>query len=485
MLCKLFRVAIFTALLSALIPVFVCSSPALALSIGEYFEYDISAEFSETEVHGSETFTAVVGGEATCIKDLPLTVSKAEITGRIVARHRTSGAEVTLNSSYSLTIDPFPNQEGESLESSVSVPLKFPSGSKSGIYDVFGELIKARVFAGVLWLPATDFLPSEEEVGSLIYVADGGGGGGGGGIIVEPDDLSGYIDEDGIFITDVAIESDDGKCWLSIGEDTLGLTKNGSPISEITVAELAEPPLPPEDSLTQVIGRAYDFGPDDATFDSLVVLNLTYDAALLPKGLAEEKLFIAMWDEADEKWVELPSTVDAEKDAVSAEISHFTPFAILAHTRPAQFVASNLVIAPAEVGAGEVVTISVLVTNSGDLLGKDEIALSVNGVEVAAKKVTLAGGASETLTFEVLADTAGTCSVAIAGVSGSFVVKPGEAQPPPTPPSETQPPPSPPQAPPETTVPVKPINWLALGGTIAGVIGIGLLIFILARRKRA
>ncbi len=481
MLCKLFRVALFSALLAALIPVFVCSGPALALSLGEYFEYDVSAEFSKTEVHGSETFTAVVRGEATCIKDLPLTVSKAEITGRIVARHRTSGAEVTLNSSYSLTISPFPNQEGESLESSVSVPLKFPSGSESGIYDVFGELIKARVFA-VIWWDVTGYLPSEEEVGSLTYVADGGGGG---GIIVEPDDLSGYIYEDGIFITDVTIESDDGKCWLSIGEDTLGLTKNGSPISEIIVAEMTEPPLPPEDSLTEVIGRAYDFGPDDATFDPLVVLNLTYDPALLPKGLAEEKLFIAMWDEADEKWVELTSSVDAEEDTVSAEISHFTAFAILAHTRPAQFVASNLVITPAEVTAGEVVTISVLITNSGDLLGKDEIALSVNGVEVAVKKVTLAGGASKTLTFEVLADTAGTCSVAIAGVSGSFVVKPGEAQPPPTPPSETQPPPSPPQAPPETTVPVKPINWLALGGTIAGVIGIGLLIFILARRKRA
>lgn len=90
---------------------------------------------------------------------------------------------------------------------------------------------------------------------------------------------------------------------------------------------------------------------------------------------------------------------------------------------PAAFTVSNLSITPAKVDMGEEVTISVLVTNTGDLSGSYQASLNIDGVAVATEEVTLAGGASERVTFTMTQDVAGTYSVTIDGQSGTFDVK--------------------------------------------------------------
>ena len=90
---------------------------------------------------------------------------------------------------------------------------------------------------------------------------------------------------------------------------------------------------------------------------------------------------------------------------------------------PAAFTVSNLTITPAEVDMGEEVTISVLVTNTGDLSGSYQASLNIDGMAVATEEVTLAGGASETVTFTMTQDVAGTYSVTIDGQSGTFDVR--------------------------------------------------------------
>ena len=126
---------------------------------------------------------------------------------------------------------------------------------------------------------------------------------------------------------------------------------------------------------------------------------------------------------------------------------------------PANFVASNLSITPAEVDIGQQVTISVVITNIGDLTGSYEIALKINNVVVTTKDVTLAGGASQLIAFTTARDVAGTYTVTIDSLSGTFEVK--------TP-----------------LPPVKPINWWLIGGIIAGVIIIGLVIWQVVTRRR-
>jgi PGF-pre-PGF domain-containing protein len=124
---------------------------------------------------------------------------------------------------------------------------------------------------------------------------------------------------------------------------------------------------------------------------------------------------------------------------------------------PAAFTASNLTITPAEVDIGEEVTISVLVTNTGDLSGSYEVILKIDGVAVATKAVTLAGGASETITFTTAQDIAGTYSVTVDGLSGTFGVK--------------------------AVVPPKPINWQLIA-IIAGVTAAIVVPLVIRRRRR-
>ena len=69
-------------------------------------------------------------------------------------------------------------------------------------------------------------------------------------------------------------------------------------------------------------------------------------------------------------------------------------------------------------------TVSVLVTNGGDLAGSYQLALQVNGVAAETKEVTLDAGASETVSFALSPEEAGSYSVLGDGLSGS---RPGAA----------------------------------------------------------
>lgn len=138
----------------------------------------------------------------------------------------------------------------------------------------------------------------------------------------------------------------------------------------------------------------------------------------------------------------------------------------------ATFDVRLLDITPTEVDIGEEVTISVVVYNTGDATGSDEVTLKVDSVAVATKEVTVAGGAGEKVTFTITRDVAKTYSVDVSGLSGSFVVKPAPPAPPP-------PVPPPPIVPP----PVEPINWPLVGGIIAAVVIAAVFAFFWVRRR--
>ncbi len=90
---------------------------------------------------------------------------------------------------------------------------------------------------------------------------------------------------------------------------------------------------------------------------------------------------------------------------------------------PARFVLSERTITPAEINIGEKVTISLKVTNTGDLSGSYKVSLKIDDAVVETKDVTLAGKASQTISFTVTKDVAGTYTVGIDGLSGTFKVK--------------------------------------------------------------
>jgi parallel beta-helix repeat protein len=133
------------------------------------------------------------------------------------------------------------------------------------------------------------------------------------------------------------------------------------------------------------------------------------------------------------------------------------------------FEVTNLGISPVEVKTGEIVTISVLVTNTGNLAGSYEVTLKINDVVEATSEVTLDAVASESVTFTVSREEADSYSVLIDGLSGSFTVAAPDS--------------SQPAAPKDTSPEAEhSVNWPVLGGVIAGVVIIGLLIFVVRRR---
>jgi hypothetical protein len=129
-----------------------------------------SVSLSKNEVNGSETFYATITGHITVTEDLPVPISEASLNSQVIAELAADGTTVTLNPSYTIAIKPFPSQKGETAEINQVVPLLFPAEAKSGDYDIFGELVEAKVKVG-FWLDATEYLPREQSLGSVKYVA--------------------------------------------------------------------------------------------------------------------------------------------------------------------------------------------------------------------------------------------------------------------------------------------------------------------------
>ena len=99
----------------------------------------------------------------------------------------------------------------------------------------------------------------------------------------------------------------------------------------------------------------------------------------------------------------------------------------------AAFEVYDLSISPSTVDVGVDVTISIEVKNVGEMSGSHTVTLKVRGAAVGSETVALDGGASTTVSFTVSEDAAGTYSVEVDGLSGSFTVAA-----PPTPPAPAE-----------------------------------------------
>ncbi|MDP3879409.1 MAG: hypothetical protein Q8Q07_03775, partial [Dehalococcoidales bacterium] len=163
----------------------------------------------------------------------------------------------------------------------------------------------------------------------------GGGGGGGGSSSLTSLNLSGMsgsapvLNAQGEVISSSVLTSTDGQAKILIPAGTKML-RNGSALSAITCAQTASPPEPPADN---IIVAGYNFGPDGATFNPPITLTLHFNIADLPAGTLLSELQLAFWDGTT--WQILSnSQVDAATGQISAQVSHFTHFAILSAVPP-------------------------------------------------------------------------------------------------------------------------------------------------------
>jgi len=289
------------------------------------------------------------------------------------------------------------------------------------------------------------------------------------------------ISSEGKIQETIEATSEDGMLTLTIPKGTIALDEDGNPLESIEATIDESPPDPPEGA--HIIGLAYNFKPDGATFDPPITLEYTYDPDALPEGVAEEDLVLAYYDEDTGKWVELECVVDTENNTITASVSHFTTIAIIGKAKPAAFTLSSLAISPTELAPEEKVSISVSVANTGGLEGSYAVILKINGVKEAEKSVTIAAGRKQSVTFSVTRKEAGSYSVVVDGLSGSFTVVAPAPAPPVVAPAPA-PAPAPLVAPPPVPPPAPAINWPLLGGIIAGAVILIVVVVLLVRRRR-
>lgn len=166
--CKIRRVGAGLMLAAALC--FISASPAAALDLNPADYFQLSYEpvnFDKVEIAPGGAFNAIIKGHAVCSKSLPISVSQAVITSKVIARHNTSGSSLTLNESYTVTIKPFPGKKGETFEISQAIPLQFPPQAEPGEYTVIGQLIEAKVKVFFLWPSVTGSFPREQSMGTV------------------------------------------------------------------------------------------------------------------------------------------------------------------------------------------------------------------------------------------------------------------------------------------------------------------------------
>lgn len=141
-------------------------------------------------------------------------------------------------------------------------------------------------------------------------------------------DLSAVIDAAGVIGIPFKYVTLDGMVQVEIEDSTTVLTADDKPLQNVVIQEICAgiPPLPDG----QIVGCAYDFGPDGATFTPPIMLTLRYDPGLIQQGVAEETLGIAYYDVAAGQWISLTSAVDTVNNTATAEVDHFTMLAVYA-----------------------------------------------------------------------------------------------------------------------------------------------------------
>ncbi|MFO8101094.1 MAG: right-handed parallel beta-helix repeat-containing protein [Dehalococcoidia bacterium] len=216
--------------------------------------------------------------------------------------------EVVISPEGAGTVDPYPGGEGIYAEGQ-SVELTAQAGGDYSFSNWSGDL------SGTL-SPTSIIMDTDKVITANFTI---------------PGQSSLPIDEQGNTTGDM---SGNGPCQdcsgtLDIPEGTTALDAAGGPLSSVSVQ-------PPSSVMDASSGAAIlgvcDFGPDGATFDPPITVELSYDPAEVAReGLAPQDLTLAYYDEAAGQWTRLPgmTVVNFSSQTVRGAAGHFTDIAVI------------------------------------------------------------------------------------------------------------------------------------------------------------
>lgn len=199
------------------------------------------------------------------------------------------------------------------------------------------------------------------------------------------------------------------------------------PVNQPPTADAGGPYSVDEGETVELDGTGSSDPDGDAlTYSWTITDDPTGEASLTDADTSTPTFHAPSVDSDTDVTVEL--TVDDGHGHTDSDTATVTVKAVAPPPPPARFELSNLVISPAAVLAGDTVTISVVVTNVGDLSGDYAVTLRIDGATEATQTVTVDAGASETVIFTVVRTEARAYDVEVNGLFGSFTV----SAPPPT-----------------------------------------------------
>ncbi len=152
---------------------------------------------------------------------------------------------------------------------------------------------------------------------------------------------------DGTVTRSIDIAAADGVARLLVPEGVRVLDEAGTAVETIDIVPIAagDAPVLPAGAAYAFDGSVYDCSPDGATFSPAIELSfaLTDEAwnAMIAGGQVP---FVAWYDTAAEAWEDVPTTVDAGAKTVTAEITHFSTYALL--TREGVLPTATATVAP-------------------------------------------------------------------------------------------------------------------------------------------
>jgi len=136
-----------------------------------------------------------------------------------------------------------------------------------------------------------------------------------------------YLNANNVVDQATTLQSNDNLASLSIGQGIIAEDANGKALSSVTITRENPTNVPSSttDSAYSFAGMAYDLQPAGATFSPAITLTFT-----IPEAQWGKEYTVQSFDPTTNAWRNLPTTYDASKGTISAQVSHFCCFALFA-----------------------------------------------------------------------------------------------------------------------------------------------------------
>ncbi len=138
-----------------------------------------------------------------------------------------------------------------------------------------------------------------------------------------------YTNPEGVITQETNLKSNDNLATVQIWQGVLAKDDSGKAVSSVSIASIptANVPSVPSGQTVSFEGRAYDLGPNGATFSPAITVSFT-----VPQAQWGREYTIDTFDRATNTWQALPSHFDPKTGIVTAEVTHFCCFALFSKT---------------------------------------------------------------------------------------------------------------------------------------------------------